>query len=178
MNPEEALALLKEHVRSDALIEHCVATGAVLRSVAPELNGDPELWEMIGILHDIDFEEVDGDMEKHGIAGAEMLGAAGVSSEITDAVRRHNHHIFSDQTTGLEVAIQAADSISGLIIACALVKGGDISGVSTKTVKKKMKDKGFAAGCDRDRIRGIEAVLDLDTFISRAIEGVASIWRR
>lgn len=178
MIPDDPLGLLKEHVRSETLIEHCVATGAIMRAAAPHLGGDPDLWEIIGILHDIDFEEVAGDMNRHGIEGEAILLRAGISDEIADAVRKHNHHLFSEYSTPLDCALQAADSISGLIIACALVKGGAIEDVTVKTVKKKMKDKGFAAGCDRDRIRAIEPLMDLDLFISAGIEGVASIWRR
>ncbi len=176
MIPDDPLALLKEHVRSDALIEHCMATGAIMKATAPLLSEDPVLFEAVGILHDIDFEEVDGDMETHGIVGAKMLRSAGVSEAIAGAVERHNHHLFSGYSEPLDIALQAADSISGLIIACALVKGGDISEVTTKTVRKKMKDKGFAAGCDRERIRAIEPLMDLDSFINAAIQGVSTIW--
>jgi hypothetical protein len=149
-----------------------------MRSIAPLLSGDPDLWEAIGILHDIDFEVVEGDMERHGVEGRQILLRLDVSEEIAEAVWRHNHHLFSDYTTPLDIALQAADSISGLIIACALVKGGAIDEVTTKTVKKKMKDKGFAAGCDRERIHAIEPLMNLDEFITAAIAGVSSVWRR
>lgn len=178
MIPDDPLALLKEHVTSETLIDHCVATGAIMRAAAPRLKGDPDLFEVIGILHDIDYEEVSGDMERHGIVGAEILLHAGISDEIADAVRKHNHHLFRSHSTPLDLCLQSADSISGLIIACALVKGGAIDEVTVKTVKKKMKDKGFAAGCDRDRIRSIEPLMDLDLFIQSAIEGVTRIWSR
>ncbi len=176
MIPDDPLALLQKHVTSESLIEHCVATGAIMRAIAPHLNEDPDLYEVIGILHDIDYEIVSGDMERHGMVGAEMLLQAGLPEEIADAVRRHNHHLFSDHSTPLDLCLQSADSISGLIIACALVKGGAIEEVTIKTVKKKMKDKGFAAGCDRERIRAVEPLMDLDLFIRSAIEGVTQIW--
>ncbi|MDO9540390.1 MAG: HDIG domain-containing protein [Methanocalculus sp.] len=178
MVPDDPLTLLNEYVRSETLIEHCVATGAIMRSIAPHLSGDPDLWEVIGILHDIDYEVVEGDMERHGVDGEQILLKMGVSIEIAEAVRKHNHHLFSGHTTPLDLTLQAADSISGLIIACALVKGGAIDEVTAKTVKKKMKDKGFAAGCDRERIRAIEPLMNLDTFITAAISGVSSVWRR
>jgi len=178
MVPDDPMTLLMEHVTSETLIEHCVATGAIMRAVAPHLNEDPDLFETIGILHDIDYEIVSGDMERHGIVGADMLLMAGVSEEIADAVRRHNHHLFSGHSTPVDLCLQSADSISGLIIACALVKGGAIEEVTVKTVKKKMKDKGFAAGCDRERIRAVEPLMDLDRFIRSAIEGVTRTWVR
>jgi hypothetical protein len=175
MVPDDPMSLLRQHVTSESLIEHCVATGAIMRAVAPHLNEDPDLFETIGILHDIDYEIVSGDMERHGMVGAEMVRGAGKSEEIADAVMKHNHHLFSDHSTPVDLCLQSADSISGLIIACALVKGGAIEEVTVKTVKKKMKDKGFAAGCDRDRIRSIEPLMDLDLFIQSAIEGVTRI---
>jgi len=155
-----------------------MATGAIMREVAVHLKGDPTIWWTIGVLHDIDYEIVDGDMTRHGVEGAQLLLRQGVSEEITEAIRRHNHHLFNDHSTALDIALQASDSVSGLIIACALVKGGEISDVTVKTVKKKMKDKGFAAGCERERIRIIDEVMDLDLFIEAAINGVGSIWRR
>lgn len=175
---DDSMSLLRQHVTSETLIEHCVATGAIMWAVAPHLNGDPDLFETIGILHDIDYEIVSGDMERHGMVGAEMLHEAGISEEIADAVRKHNNHLFSDHSTPVDLCLQSSDSISGLIIACALVKGGAIEEVTVKTVKKKMKDKGFAAGCDRERIRAVDSLMDLDLFIQLAIEGVTRIWMR
>lgn len=177
MIPSDPLSLLQEYVESHPLIEHCLATGAIMREVAPSLDGDPDLWWTIGVLHDIDYETVNGDMARHGVEGATILLSKGVSEEITEAIRRHNHHLFTDHSSPLDRALQASDSISGLIIACALVKGGAIGDVSVRTVKKKMKDKGFAAGCDRDRIRIIEGVMDQDLFIETAIKGISRIWR-
>ncbi|MBR1369767.1 phosphohydrolase [Methanocalculus chunghsingensis] len=177
MIPSDPFSLLQEYVVSDQLREHCLATGAIMREVAAHQNCDPTLWWTIGVLHDIDYEIVKGDMTRHGLEGADILQRLGVSEEITEAIRRHNHHLFTDHSSPLDLALQAADSISGLIIACALVKGGAIEEVTVRTVKKKMKNKGFAAGCDRERIRIIGDMMDQDLFIEAAINGVQSIWR-
>lgn len=177
MIPSDPISLLQEYVVSDQLREHCLATGAIMREVANHQNSDPTLWWTIGVLHDIDYEIVKGDMTRHGLEGADILQRLGVSEEITEAIRRHNHHLFHDHSTALDLTLQASDSISGLIIACALVKGGAIEEVTVNTVKKKMKDKGFAAGCDRERIRIIGEVMDQDLFIEAAINGVQTIWR-
>ena len=98
MVPDDPLTLLNRYVRSETLIEHCVATGAIMRSIAPHLSGDPDLWEVIGILHDIDYEVVEGDMERHGVEGEQILLKMGVSDEIAEAVRKHNHHLDRKST--------------------------------------------------------------------------------
>jgi len=175
MQTDDARNLLEQYVHSDTLLAHSRATAAVMRQIALYLSEDADLWETIGLLHDIDYEETGGDMQRHGIVGYEILTGHGVPEEIAQVVRRHNHILFSGHDAPVERALQAADSVSGLIIACALVKGGRISEVTPKTVKKKFKDKAFAAGCDRERIRTIEPLMDLDTLYRIGIEGLAEI---
>jgi len=169
----EPLELLKKYVSDDKLIKHCIATAAVMRELAKELGEDEEKWWAVGILHDIDYEQTQGDMERHGIVGAEILLKEGVDEEIAEVVRRHNHMLFGDYEKPVEIALQAADSVSGLVIACALVKGGKIEEVTPKTVKKKFKEKSFAAGCDRNRIRMIEKLdMPLEKLYEVAIRGL------
>jgi putative nucleotidyltransferase with HDIG domain len=175
MDREEALTLLRVHVKGDSLIKHCLATAAVMKATGEYLGEDAAVWEIIGILHDIDFEQVGEDMERHGIVGERILHDHGVDPEIAAIVRRHNHMLFGGYASPVEIALQAADSVSGLIIACALVKGGNLTEVTPKTVKKKFKEKSFAAGCDRDRIRSIEPLVDLPTFYQLAIDGLITI---
>jgi len=168
------LDLLKKYVKNDKLVKHCIATAAIMREVAKELGEDENLWWRIGILHDIDYDLVKGDMEKHGIVGAEILRKEG-HGDIAEIVKRHNHMLFGDYEKPVEIALQAADSISGLIIACALVKKGRISDVTVKTVKKKFKEKSFAAGCDRNRIRMIEKLMPLEKFYEISIRALQSV---
>ncbi len=119
----EPLEVLKKHVKDEKLIKHCIATAAVMKSLAKELGEDEERWWTIGILHDIDYELTGGDMEKHGAVGAEILLKEGFDAEIAEIVKRHNHMLYSDYEKPVEIALQAADSVSGLVVACALVKG-------------------------------------------------------
>jgi hypothetical protein len=175
MERTDALALLFRHVQGESLRSHCIATGAVMKEAAAALGADPARWETTGILHDIDFEEVGGDMQRHGIQGAGILAAAGLEEEICTAVKRHNHHLFGGYTAPVELVLQAADSASGLVIACALVKGGAVTEVTEKTVKKKFKEKGFAAGCERERILPVEAVMPLPEFYGCAIRGITGV---
>ncbi|WP_292520708.1 HD domain-containing protein [Methanoculleus sp.] len=175
MERDEALALLRRYVASPSHIVHSHATAAIMKKVAEHLGEDAPTWEIIGLLHDIDYDLVGGDMDRHGIEGARILVENGVSEEIAEIVRRHNHMLTSDYERPVEIALQAADSVSGLIIACALVKGGAIGEVTPRTVKKKFKEKSFAAGCERQRIRMIEALMETETFYRLAIDGLTEV---
>jgi len=156
MERDEALALLRRYVTSPPHLVHSYATASIMRKVAEHLGEDASKWEIVGLLHDIDYDLVEGDMERHGIEGYRILVENGVPEEIAETVRRHNHMLFGGYNQPVEIALQAADSVSGLIIACALVKGGAIGEVTPRTVKKKFKEKSFAAGCERHRIQMIE----------------------
>jgi predicted hydrolase (HD superfamily) len=147
-----------------------------MKALAVPLGGDPETWETIGILHDIDFELIGGDMELHGIKGENILLAEGIDPALAAVVKRHNHHLFAGTyTEPVDIALEAADSASGLITACALVKGGRLSDVTVKTVTKKAKEKSFAAGCDRTRIAPIESLLPIPEFYATALGGLLEI---
>lgn len=175
MERDEALALLSRYVTAENLIKHCIATGAVMKKMGEYLGEDQDRWEIIGILHDIDFEMVGEDMQRHGIEGGRILRENGIEEDIVEAVMRHNHTLFGGYTEPVERALQAADSVSGLVIACALVKGGKITDVTPKTVRKKFKEKSFAAGCERERIMAIEPLIDLQTLYRLAIEGLIEV---
>ncbi|TAJ44649.1 HDIG domain-containing metalloprotein [Methanofollis fontis] len=175
MDRKGALDLLDRYVSSPSLRNHCIATAAVMRALADRLDEDADLWETIGILHDIDYEVVDGDMERHGPEGAAILGREGIDEKICSAVERHNHLLHAPYTSRLDLCLQTADSISGLVIACALVKGGAVEEVSPRSVRKKLKDRSFAAGCDRDRIAAATAFIDADDLYAIAIASVVSV---
>jgi len=176
MERSVAIALMDRYVHDPGLIKHCLATGAVMKALAVRLGGDTGSWETIGILHDIDFELIRGDMQTHGVKGAEILTEAGVDPQLVRIIRQHNHHLFSGTyEQPVEIALQAADSASGLVIACALVKGCRLSDVTVKTVTKKAKEKTFAAGCDRSRIALIEPLLTVPEFYTVVIAGLLEI---
>jgi putative nucleotidyltransferase with HDIG domain len=172
----ETIALLHQYVHGEPLLKHCLATGAIMKAVAGFLSEDSARWEEIGILHDIDFESVKGDMQQHGIIGAHLLKTAGIPDETGEIVRNHNHFLHTDTyDCPVDIALQAADSASGLIIACALVKGGRLTDVSVKTITKKVKEKSFAAGCDRNRIALIAILMEIPVFYEYALAGMIGI---
>ncbi len=176
MDRTEALALLKEHVKTQSLLNHCLSTAAVMKGLAKELNQDETVWELIGILHDIDFEEIGEDMTKHGLAGYDILKAAGIGDEIANPIKRHNHTLFEGEyTEPVEICLQTADSVSGLVIACSYVKGGKVTEVTTKTITKKYKTASFAAGCDRTRIASTDALIPRERMYEIAIAEITAI---
>ena len=123
-----------------------------------------------------DFQEIEEDMEKHGEVGYEILKASGISDEIALPIRYHNHMLHEGEyTTPVEICLQTADSVSGLVIACAYVKGGKITDVSTKTVTKKYKAASFAAGCDRSRIAMSDVLLPRERMYEIAIAEITAI---
>jgi putative nucleotidyltransferase with HDIG domain len=167
--------LLTKYVKNDKLIKHCIATSAIMRELAKELGEDEERWALIGLLHDIDYEIVEGDMNRHGIVGSEILKNEGFDDDFCEIVKRHNYHLFEPKRKE-EIALVASDNISGLIIACALVKGKKITAVTSKTVREKFKEKSFARGCNREMIAKIEELgISLDRFFEIAIKALVGV---
>jgi len=115
-------------------------------------------------------------MLQHGAVGAQQLKTAGIPDDISEIIKRHNHFLYTGSyDSPVEISLQAADSASGLIIACALVKGGHLSDVSVKTITKKAKEKSFAAGCDRNRIALIAPIMEIPVFFEYALAGMMGI---
>lgn len=175
MQNEEARSYMRANLQKESLKAHCLATAAIMKALAARMAQDAERWEQIGLLHDIDYERVEGDMQKHGEEGYRMLKAMGIDEDIAGAVRRHNDFLFGDSQARVDVALQAADNISGLIIAAAAVKGGRITEVTAKTVSKKFKEKAFAAGCRREKVIPITQFIDLQEFFALAVDALQEI---
>ncbi len=174
MDRERAMNILRARLKKENLLKHCLATEAIMRKLAEELGEDPEMWGLAGLVHDIDYEEC--TPETHGEIGAEILKSQGFPEEIIRAVRHHNYMNYPSRDTRLEVSLVASDSITGLIVACALVKKGKISEVTLKTVKKKLKDRSFAGRVNRDMIREIEKIgVPLDRFIEISLDAMKDI---
>ena len=171
---EEAFKILKARLKKENLRRHCLATEVIMKRLAEEFGQDREIWGLTGLLHDIDYEGC--TPETHGEKGAEILRAYDLPEEIISAVRRHNYMKYPNRDGLMEISLVAADSITGLIVACALVKNGKLSEVTTKTVKKKFKEKGFAGGVNREMIKEIEKTcISLDRFIEISLEAMKGI---
>lgn len=175
MQREEARDIMRAYLKKESLQSHCLATAAIMKALASRIGTDPEQWELIGILHDIDYELVGGDMGRHGEEGYRILKSHGVEENIASTVRRHNDIIYGNSDDTVDIALQAADNISGLVIASAAVKGGRITEVTEKTLRKKFREKAFAAGCRREKVMEITKFMELPEFFSLALGAMQEI---
>jgi len=177
LNREEALDLVKEHIKEDSLLKHMLSTEAIMRALAERLNQDIDKWGLVGLLHDIDYEEVNQDPAKHGMVGADFLERIGLEEEIVHAVRAHNEYHGVERVTLLDKALYAADPMTGFITAVSLVLPSKrIADVTPKQVKKKLKDKAFARGASREQIYSCDQLgLTLDEFIEISLEAMSKM---
>lgn len=177
--PEEAWDLLCEYNQGEFHRKHGRIVGDVLRWYANELGyGDEaDFWEAVGILHDLDFEQWP---EQHCVKEQELLRQRDIDERLIHAVASHGYAITVDVKPEheMEKALYAADELTGLIGAVALMRPSkSVSDMELKSVKKKYKDKKFAAGCSREVIERGAAMLgwDLDTLIEQAMQASSAV---
>ena len=149
---DEALALVREYVKNENLVKHMLAVEATMRFYAEKFGEDVEKWELAGLLHDFDWE-IHPSLEGHPQDGAPILRERGVPEEIVRAVLSHADHTGIPRQTRMEKALYACDEVTGLITAVALVRPSrSLLDLEPASVKKKWKDKTFAAGANRAEI--------------------------
>ena len=181
-NREQAWGLLTEFTQSESLRKHALAVEACMRAYARKLSGGApeaeELWGVVGLLHDFDYEKYPS-LEDHPYKGNEILKQRGYSDEIRRAIMSHAEYSGVSRDTPLEKALFACDELAGFITACALVKPGkSLAEVEAKSVRKKMKDKAFARNVKREDIVNGAADLGVDleehiAFCIEALKGIA-----
>ncbi|MBN2381503.1 HDIG domain-containing protein [bacterium] len=178
MDRATALGLLREQIGTDQLIKHCLATEAIMISLARELGQDEERWALIGLLHDLDFEETKDTPEQHTLKAAPLLKQQGFDDDFIAIIQSHNaEELGRVRTRSVEYALTAAESITGLIVATALVyPDKKIASVKSKSVRKRMKEVSFARAVSRERIRECEHLgMDLDHFIELSLAAMSRI---
>jgi len=152
MNRSEALALVREYVKNENLVKHMLAVEAAMRFYAEKFGEDVEKWCATGLLHDFDWE-IHPTLEEHPQAGEPILRQRGVPDEIVRAVLSHADHTGIPRQSRMEKALNACDEVTGLITAVALVRPSrSLLDLEPASVKKKWKDKIFAAGANRAEI--------------------------
>lgn len=164
MNREEAWALVEEFTESDSLKRHMLAVEAAMRKYADRFGGDPDLWGVVGLIHDFDYEKnPDVAVEGHPVVGSKILRERGVDETIIRAVLAHAKEITGiSPESQMEKTLVAVDELTGFIIAVALVRPSkSILDVKLKSIKKKWKDKAFAAPVNREEIEHATANLGL-----------------
>lgn len=177
MDRDEGIKLLKQYLGNENLIKHSLAVEAILQEMARSLDKDKELWALTGLLHDLDYEYTKENPEKHATITAEILKEL-LPDEAIHAIKAHNYkHTMQIPETYLDKALIAADSVSGLIIAAALVMPSKkLADVKPTTLHNKYKDKSFAAGCNRKRIDLCEDVgLERDKFLELSLTALKNI---
>ena len=178
MNDREAAwSLLTRFTESESLRKHALAVEACMRAYARKLNADEELWGVVGLLHDFDYEKYPS-AEEHPYKGSEILKDLGYSEEIRRAIMSHAEYTGVTRETPMEKALFACDELAGFITACALVKPGkSLAEVEAGSVRRKMKDKAFARSVNRNDIvtGATEMGVDLEEHIRFCIEAMKGI---
>jgi putative nucleotidyltransferase with HDIG domain len=153
MTRDEALALVREYVKNDNLVKHMLSVEAVMRFYAEKFGEDVEKWSITALLHDFDWE-IHPTLEGHPQAGEPILRQRGVPEDIIRAVLSHADHTGVIRQTRMEKALYACDEVTGLVTAVALVRPSrSLLDLEPSSVKKKWKDKAFAAGANREEIQ-------------------------
>jgi putative nucleotidyltransferase with HDIG domain len=174
-----AWSLLTEFTQSESLRKHALAVETCMRAYARKLNSDEELWGIVGLIHDFDYEKYPS-LEDHPYRGNQILKERGYSDEIRRAIMSHAEYSGVTRDSPMEKALFACDELAGFITAVALVKPGkSLAEVDARSVRKKMKDKAFARSVSRDDIvngaRDLGVELDEHiAFCIEALKGVAT----
>ena len=164
MTREEALALVREFVKNEGLVRHMLCVEAAMRFYAEKFGEDVETWGLPGLLHDFDWE-IHPTLEGHPAEGAPILRERGVSEELVQDILSHADHTGIPRDTLRRKALYACDEITGLVTAVALVRPSrSLYDLEASSVKKKWKDKAFAAGANRAEMEQAAKEFGVDTW--------------
>jgi putative nucleotidyltransferase with HDIG domain len=170
LNRQEAWELLCEWTESDSLRKHMLAVEAAMRAYARKFGEDEERWGITGLLHDMDYEK-HPTPDEHPMVGVRELESRGYPQDVIHAIKGHAEYLDVPRDTLMSKTLYAVDELSGFIVACALVRPEGLDGLKAKSVRKKMKQKSFAAAVNReDIVRGAE---ELGVDLGEHIEFVA-----
>ncbi|WP_273843703.1 HDIG domain-containing metalloprotein [Rubrobacter calidifluminis] len=174
MDREEAWNLVRRWTESESLRKHMLAVEAAMRAYARRFGEDEERWGITGLLHDLDYEK-HPTPEEHPMTGVRELERLGYPQDVIDAIKGHATYLNFPRETLMAKTLYAVDELTGFIVACALVRPQGLEGLGAKSVRKKMKQKSFAASVNReDIVRGAE---ELGVDLNEHIEFVASALR-
>ena len=174
---EAAWCLLTEFTQSESLRKHALAVEACMRAYARKTGADEELWGLVGLLHDFDYEKYPSAAD-HPFRGCEILEERGYSEDVRRAILSHAEYSGVARVSPMEKTLFACDELAGFITACALVKPGkSLAEVAAPSVRKKMKDKAFARSVHREDITvgAADLGLDLEEHIAFCIEAMRGI---
>ena len=162
MERKKALDLLKENLKNNNLVKHCLAVEAAMRKLAEHFNEDKEKWGTCGLLHDIDYEKTKGDAKLHSKVGSKMLKDLGFNQETCQAVLTHNEAHDVEPESLMAKALYCIDPLTGLIVASTLVLPAQkIKELKVENILKRFKEKAFARGANREIIAKCQELLNL-----------------
>jgi putative nucleotidyltransferase with HDIG domain len=179
---DEALALMQEYTQNVSLRKHMYAVEAAMRAYARKYGEDEALWGVTGLIHDFDYERYPNDArsptEEHPSSGVAILREKGWPDEALHAVMAHAEHTGVEPETRMARTLRAVDELTGFITACSLVRPTGISDLRSKSVKKKLKDRAFAAAVNREEILEYTESIGEDLtehidFVIEAMRGIA-----
>jgi putative nucleotidyltransferase with HDIG domain len=175
MDREDALALVREKAEKETTVRHLISVEGVMRRLARRFEEDEDLWALTGLFHDLDQDQTHEDEQRHANLAAEWLRDAGVDDRVINGVLAHAHERY--RTDRMSQAIVHADAVAGLLVAAALVRPEKATGMKVSSLKKKLKDKAFAPGVNREEITEVEDRLGmpLDEFLAVSIEGLQQV---
>ncbi len=174
MDRRNAVLLMEEWTESDSLRKHMLAVEVAMRAYARKFGEDEEKWGVTGLLHDMDYEK-HPTPDEHPMVGVRELERRGYPEDVLHAIKGHADYLGVPRDTSMSKTLYAVDELSGFIVACALVRPEGLDGLQAKSVRKKMKQKSFAAAVNReDTVRGAE---ELGVDLNEHIEFVAAALR-
>lgn len=168
---DAAWALVCEWTESDSLRRHMLAVEAAMRAYAPDFGGDPELWGVTGLVHDLDYERHPDLETGHPQVALEVLREHGYPEEVIRAVASHAEYLGVSRDTPMEKALYAVDELSGFVLAVAYVRPEGLRGMTAKSVRKKLKQPSFAAAVGREQLSAAAQDLgvEFDAHVTRVI---------
>jgi putative nucleotidyltransferase with HDIG domain len=172
---EEALDLVRQHVKNRNLVNHMIAVSSIMRRMAEQFGEDPRLWGAVGMLHDIDYEQTSDDFSKHGLISAEIVKDL-LPEEGLHAIRAHNELAGAKAESRMDISLFAADALSGMIVAGALVRPTKLEGMKAKSIRRRMKDKSFARRVSRENIMRCEEIgISMNDLFTLGIEAMQAV---
>jgi putative nucleotidyltransferase with HDIG domain len=175
MQREEAKQLLEQTIPNKNLQKHMLAAEACMRELASHFNEDADQWGLAGLLHDLDYDQTVNDFGNHGKITARMLEGKGIADEVIHAIKAHPGHVEAESK--MDFAMYAADSLTGLIVASALMHPSKkLASLDVPFIMKRFKEKRFAAGANREQIQTCDRLgLSLEDFVGKCLKAMQGI---
>ena len=175
MDRSEAHAFAHEKCLKETTYRHLISVEGVMRALARRFEEDEDLWGLTGLFHDLDQDHTGDDGARHAVLAAEWLREAGVAERVVNGVLAHAYERY--RTDLMSRAVVHADAVAGLLVAAALVRPEKANGMKVSSVKKKLKERAFAPGVNRDEVNDVEERigLPLEEFLAVSIEGLQEV---